>query len=514
VSSILKKIVLWIKSNVWLLAAFLVPFAIRWIPELLSWPYLLGYDTLTVVDQIQSGHVLLSGSLVFFHNQLFYSVATLANWAIGDTIITLKIFGPLLMGLVALMMFLYARYGLGWSGFKSFLVSLFVGIYFVSLRNSWDLYSQSFGLIFLFATLIILRYSKSTWRYPIALIFMFLTVMSHQLVSVILFSILGLECIRLLITKDRRTFVFSFIPLVLAGALFLFKTYSPSVGNIVIPSANVTYLSIIDPVLILLAVGLLIYCYGLIVPLAALGLLRLKDWFLKFWFVWCIVAVIALVLCPSLPLYYWNRWVYLLVYPLLFFTVAGLDQIWHLWQSHRVRLKRMVPKTIVVIYIALLLALSGFYLAASPEKQISYFSTANPYLSFIPSSMLQNSLPIKDNPSLVACFNWIKNNTDENSSLITHPAIYDLAKIYISGRPVISVHQNASMITYLGNETAIVDEIINASMEALNAGNSSVYTIWWTNNDGWYKISALPSVFEEVFRSDQMCVYLYDEMKA
>ena len=115
-------------------------------------------------------------------------------------------------------------------------MSLFVGIYFVSLRNSWDLYAQSFALVFLFATLLVLRWSKSSWRYPLAFVFMVLTVMSHQLVSVIMFFILGLEVIRFLVNKDRRAFVFSFVPLVFAGALFLFKTYSLSLGTIVIPA--------------------------------------------------------------------------------------------------------------------------------------------------------------------------------------------------------------------------------------------------------------------------------------
>jgi hypothetical protein len=99
-----------LKQNKWLLAAFLVPLAIRSIPEMLSWPYLLGLDTLTVVNYIQSGFVL-STPMHFFQNQLFYSIATATNWFVGDPIVVLKIFGPLLMGLVSVMMYLYARRG-------------------------------------------------------------------------------------------------------------------------------------------------------------------------------------------------------------------------------------------------------------------------------------------------------------------------------------------------------------------------------------------------------------------
>ena len=124
------------------------------------------------------------------------------------------------------------------------------------------------------------------------------------------------------------------------------------------------------------------------------------------------------------------------------------------------------------------------------------------------SSMLQNTLSIGDNPYLVECFNWINSNTAEDSALATHPAFYDLARIYVNGRPILYVPQNPSMIEHLRNETSLVDGIVDASRKALDAGNSSVYTVWW-NGDGWYKIPLLPSDFKEVYQSGRMSVYSY-----
>ena len=155
-----------LRRNIWLLAAFFIPLTIRSIPEIISWPYPLGYDTINMVNQIESGLFLLSGPLFFVRSQLFYTFETLAYWAIGDFCTVIKIFGPFLMASVSVMMFLYAKRGLGWSGPKAFLVSFLLAIYFVSLRNSWDLYAQSFGLIFLFATLIILKSSHIASTIP------------------------------------------------------------------------------------------------------------------------------------------------------------------------------------------------------------------------------------------------------------------------------------------------------------------------------------------------------------
>ena len=365
------KLFSFLRTHVWLLAAFFVPLAIRCIPEVLSWPYPIGLDTLRYIPALESGHALLSGPVVFVQSQLFYSVATLANWVIGNPVVVVKIFGPLLMGSVALMMYLYARRGLGWGGFKSFLAALLVAIYFVSLRNSWDLYAQSFALIFLFAALVVLKSHRSPRRYVYAFPFLILTVLSHQLVSVILFFVLGLEAIRFLVKKTPRDFVFSFVSLGLAGALFLFRTYSPKTGSVVIPTANVA--SEPSVALAVNMAGLLVYCYILILPLVAIGLVRLKSWVLRFWVLWCFGVVVLLMVFPNLPLYYWNRWVYLLVYPLLFFAVEGLDRLWKFWSSHETKIKRLMPKALAVTYIALLLALSGFYLVASPENQFSFF---------------------------------------------------------------------------------------------------------------------------------------------
>lgn len=310
-----------------------------------------------MVIPIKSGVFLLTDLSFFLRSQLFYTFETLAYWVIGDFPTVIKIFGPLLMASVAVMMFLYAKRGLGWSAPKAFLVSFLLAIYFVSLRNSWDLYAQSFGLIFLFATLTVLKTFNSPRRYIFASLFMLLTVFSHQLVSVILFFILFFEALRFLYRKSYRDFLFTLISLSLAGAFFLFRTYSMSYGSIVIPSN-----AAVEPPFTFAStlIGLLLYGYGLLFPFAVVGLFKLKDWFLRFWVVWCLSAMLLLVAFPSLPLYYWPRWYYLLVYPLLFFATEGLDRLYWLWSQQKNKIKRLLPKTVAISYVALLLALSGF----------------------------------------------------------------------------------------------------------------------------------------------------------
>lgn len=496
-----------LKRHIWLLAAFFIPLTIRSIPEIISWPYPLGLDTLRYIPAIEAGNSL-SSVLAFVKSQLFYSFGTLAYWLMGDGIVVIKVFGPLLMGLVATMMYLYARRGLSWSGPKSFLVSLLVAIYFVSLRNSWDLYAQSVGLIFLLATLIMLKsFNKTSYGFMFTSVFMLLTVLSHQLVSVILFFIVAFESMRFLVTKSYRSFIFLSLSLGLSVALFIFRTYSESTASVVIPSQGGTS----EPAFAMAStfVGLMIYGYGLLLPFVTVGLFYLKDWLLRFWIVWCMSAMVLLIMFPSLPLYYWPRWYYFLVYPLLFFAVEGLSKLYHLCAYNQQKVKRSLPKIFAILYVTILLILGGFYVTAAPQTQISFFSSDNPFLVYIPSSLVQNTLPICENPSLVNCFEWLNNNTDQNSAVVMHYALFDLSNIYLHGPLVIYIANPASIYVHTQNQTALVNDMIDASVSALNAGNSTVYTVWWVNGKGWYEIPSLPPAFIEVYRSGQMAVYAF-----
>ncbi len=331
--------------------------------------------------------------------------------------------------------------------------------------------------------------------------------MSHQLISVILFFVLGLEAISYLIRGHRRDFAFSFIMLGLAGALFLFKIYSPQLGTITVPLVNVSTTTSLG--LALHMSGLLLYCYFLLIPFAAVGIWRLKNWTLRLWVLWCVAIPVVLMFSPELPLYYWNRWVYLLVYPLLFFTVEGLDRLWRFVESRKSNFRRLAPKAVAVIYIALLLVLSGFYLATPPENQMPFFSTANPYLTYVPSSMLQNMLPIADNAYLVNCVDWINNDAANNSIIVSHYALYDLINLYNNRLPIIPV-QPPPMWVHTQNESALAQGMVAASRNALAAGNGTVYTIWWVNGEGWYGITSLPNNFREIYRTGEMAVYVFD----
>jgi len=509
-NSTLIKLREWLGKNRFVIAAFLIPLAIRSVPEILSWPYPLGLDTLQIVPIIQSRAVFSGGLVNFFHatNMLYLFTTSLYNLT-GNVVFVLKFFGPVLLAILCGVLFVYARKALKWGNWKSLLVSILTATYFVSLRDSWEFYRQTVGLIFLAGALISLAYFRSPRKYYIACAFMVLTVLSHELVSVILFFIILVEVSRLLIKKSFKESAYLLGSAVLPAGLFLFQRVSlTTTPGISVPASYVA--SGPSFALALYMGGMLVYCYFLILPLVIAGLFGFKASPMHYWALLCVSLVILLMINPNLPVYFWNRWVYLLVYPLLFFATQGIDNLWRFWSTHKNTIKRLAPKIFVVAYLILLLSLSGFYLVMPPEKQISFFSTDNPYLAFIPSSMLQNTISITDNPGLVNCFNWINSNASVNSVLVIHYALQALAGIYVKNTTMVPVSQGPSMWNNIQNENALAAGMVDAAQTAIRDGNSSAYTVWWVSGKGWYDIPSLPAQFIEIFHSGNMAVYSFN----
>lgn len=198
----------------------------------------------------------------------------------------------MLLAVLCGMFFVYARKALRWANWKSLLVSILVATYYVALRDSWDLYRQTLGLIFLIGTLISLAYLRSPNKYYVAGAFMVLTVLSHELASVILFFIVVIEIARLLIKISVKEATYLFGSAVLAGGVFLFQRVSlstTSFGDFTVPGAYVASGPSVE--LALFMVGLLVYCYALILPLALVGLTGFKPSPIHYWAILCARAI-------------------------------------------------------------------------------------------------------------------------------------------------------------------------------------------------------------------------------
>ncbi len=492
----------WLKKYRYILAAFLIPLAARSVPEIVSAPYTIGVDTLNYVQFIQDGWVFSLGTLgIAKTTSLFYLIATPLNGLFNDAFLIVKIMGPLLLSALSLMMYLYARRGLGWSNVKSLLVSILISTYFISLRLSWDFYKQMLGFIFLVAVFVALKSFSSPRKYYAASVLMVLTVWSHELAAVTLFFVVGLEAIRYLVKNKKKETAYLLSATGLSAALFFFQLYSPQKNTISFPVLN--YGSGPSLYIATEVAVVLVYCYVLILPLVLLGLTRSKDLILRYWAILCLVIPLLTILFPGVSLPYWDRWVYILIYPSIFFAVEGLSRLWKLGSSLKRTVKRVAPMVLAIGYLSMLVVLGGFYLASTPDHAFSWYSQYNPYLIQIPSSMLQNTVASEDTPALVACLKWLNQTVDLNSTVVTNYATNGWAEIYLRG-------SNIATTINADPGAAYTESIVNSAKKSFAEGQIRVYTVWWTPSEGWSQIPSLPSDFTVVHAEGEMAVYMYN----
>ncbi|MEZ0345264.1 MAG: hypothetical protein ABWK01_01765, partial [Infirmifilum sp.] len=245
--------------------------------------------------------------------------------------------------------------------------------------------------------------------------------------------------------------------------------------------------------------GFLAYLYAPLTPLALPGLEALKDTTLLAWSLTCL----ALTLSPLTgATVLWFRWAILLAYPLAFASAAGY---------HRLRGKGLklgplkLGKRFAAAALLANLALSATYLALPPKHQYNkYFGDWNPYKHYIPTSMLQNSLPLSDTPEAIQALRWVDQN-HPNSTLVLHEAFHNWARLTTHNSKLIRVNE-AELSSPLRQNAS---QRIAALAANASSRGEPVYTVWWTPGNGWYNMPSPPPGFHELTTFGKIPVFEY-----
>ncbi len=139
------------------LFSFAFGFMVRLIPEILSYPWLIGFDTPYYAVRVRNG-VLWSDVTSFFSMWLLDGLLMgVQRVSQIDTFLLLKLVGPLLLALNAAGIYYFCRRALGWNSSTS-LISVFVFTFQIAaLRLSWDLFRNLLGLSILLFSLPLLK---------------------------------------------------------------------------------------------------------------------------------------------------------------------------------------------------------------------------------------------------------------------------------------------------------------------------------------------------------------------
>ena len=472
-----------------LLLSFFVPLLMRSLPEVLMGGYIVGFDTISYYVPVVWKWVNYGvGFWEFFGcAPLFYLLLSgLALIGVPLTV-SLKVLPVLLHGFLGVAVFLFAVKGLDWSFKEGLVVSLFSTLYFVGLRISWDMLRSELGLIFLFVFFIALRrcLCNFTWKRVGFLLFsMVLVVLAHQLVSVIMFMVVLAVALEEVLRRGYSFVWRLFLAALPAMVFFGLTVYAdyvvlPGFSDGVVAAGRVGWLSLLGCSSVTAeavnTVGFLFLCYLPVFPFVFLGFRRLRSLELKVWFVWCFLGMLLPFLFSSAPLGY--RWVLLLLFPLAFFAVEGYKRLGGFG---------LLRKALV----GFMVFLSFCFVFLPAEFAFPYFSV---YSCYVPSSMLQNSVPLSDCGDVVRVFGWVDVNVGDGGVLLVHDVFH--------GWALLCLNDGVGVLRY-GYASPV-----DAALVFSEQGYGRLFLVWWVSGEGWHGVVSLPSSFRMVFRSGRIAVY-------
>jgi len=489
--------------------AFTLPFIVRLIPEVIAWPYPLGFDPLGYYIPAMrwwinpfSGQSLPVDAFGLLRTAgLFYVLAAVFNrYLIPDPFIAVKLLGPILTGSVSLSAYSYGRLALGWGSRKAVFASLIATLYFVGLRISWELYRNMLGVIFLFAAVTALEVISGVRRYLLVGAFTLLTFMSHQVTAVILLGVLLLRslwfCARGRWEEGKVNLYFSAI----AGGLFLYQLSVPQIGRYVAITGFQSSLETTTYVL-----GFPLYCFIFLLPLAIPAVRLDRGISINCWTLVCSLLLVPVLVGGTTSIPLWFRWSLMLVYPLSFYFADGFEGAMRFkrWRSPQ----RLAVKVSAICLLALIAFTSGQYLLSYPEHPFPYFSQYNPYLRYIESSMLQNSISIQEVPSLLSAIDAVFPLLVDGTVLVVHEAVYVWAVNRLEPRiRIIPVKEPGYVSVNPESAGKAIEQIAYLNFDS----GYRVYTIWWTTRSGWYTMPQLPETFKLLKSTGTFGVYLFN----
>ena len=508
--------------------SFILGFTIRLVPEILSYPHPIGFDTVYYAARIKSG-VIWSSPTSLFSMWLYEGVLISVDKIVHmDPFLLLKLLAPLLFGLNVCGIYFFSRKALNWRIKTALIASFFFAFQLASLRLSWDLHRNLLGsAILLFALPLTTGIGKDR-NYLILLGLSVLLVFSHALVFVMFLSVVLAMFFRDWIRRNRLRslkLLAAVLPslVVLIMGFFVFRPvgYFPEnvveSGDIVHQSPAgfsflVNYVSVSDSVqnypsylnLVMHVFSLFGILYLWWLPLVLVGFFRNEA--LDACTLLLLFGSFDALITPFFALDFWNRWMFMLVYPFTFYATRGVEKLLLSGGqsvvsdfSYLNRIKITKRRAVAIFSVAVVFG-SAFLTVPPFFDRFGVFSIPTTS-SYLPPTALYNSIPLRDVGHTIEVFEWLNENMNNNSSVLVHHAFLWWSDLYLDKKHA-AIH--------------FVRDVEKALAVSSMQGYDRIYLIWWNEpllewqnqSIGWYGLS-VPNNFASVFSSDRISIYEY-----
>ena len=421
------------------LIVFSVALVLRLIPEILAYPYPIGYDVinyyLPILKNFDDYSATISNQFPLYIS-LLHTISSTMN---VDPRIVITSAVVLLYGLFSLVILSIANKLLHLDNLQSVFLSIFVIFQFSVLRTSWDLHKDLFAITLAFLCLYYIEKSQN-YRKMLAVIIPLgiLIVLADRMIG-FLFSISLI--ISSIMRRDRILGSIAIFIIIVFG-FFLITNFDPISTNLQLAGNKYKINEFYNPVNLIV---LFLVMNAILLPAGVVGLLKSKSTMniFKIPFFISLVASFSWVVFPNTSVFLPDRWITIFSIFLSLFSGYGFVL---LIEKGYFAISNKKLNNYLVILIPFIFLGSAF--AMSPNNSyLNIYGIFHPYISqYGPLTMQSNSISLPESRSLLSAIEWINNHTQEGSVIMGSKHLRGWMEIELKGRTFLFADNNTRLL--------------------------------------------------------------------
>jgi hypothetical protein len=422
------------------LIVFSIAIVLRLVPEILAFPYPVGYDVinyyLPVIKNFEqywstiSNQFPLYVSLLYAISQVFHANPRLV---ISSSIV-------LVFGLFSLVIFSIGRNLLRLDNLQSIFLSVFVIFQLGVLRTSWDLHKDMFALALTFFSLLFISKTPKLSKNLIVVTagLNIVTVLADRMIGLLLsVTLIGSSIVK----RDKGLAMVAVIVVVIYG-LSIQGNHDNIGYNLKMASSSNSSNEIYNPANLIV---LFLVMNAILLPSGIIGFIKSKLIIFKIPLLISMIGSFTWIIIPNTSAFLPDRWI--VIFSIFLSLFSGYGFITLIENKHLTISNRKLNNYLIIILPFIFL---GSAFAASPNN--SYFNIYGAFHQFIgpygPITMQYNSISLPESRSLLSVINWINNdtNTPEGSVILGSKHLRGWMELELIERSFLFADNNSKLL--------------------------------------------------------------------
>jgi hypothetical protein len=389
------------------LIVFSIAIFLRLVPEILAFPYPIGYDVinyyLPVIKNFEEYWPTISNQFPFYVS-LLYAISEVFHVE-PRSVISASII--LVFGFFSLTIFSIGRNHLRLDNLQSIFLSIFVIFQMAVLRTSWDLHKDMFALTLTFFSLLFISKIPNISKKLIAVTatLSIMSVLADRMIGLLLsISLIGSSFVK----RDRDLAIVGGVVIVIFG-LSLQANHENIGYNLKMEGSNNSINEIYNPMNLIV---LFLVMNAILLPSGIVGFIRSKLIIFKIPLLISAIGSFTWIIFPNTSAFLPDRWIVIFSIFLSLFSGYGFITLIENRRIGRIALSSRKLNNYLIILIPFIFLGSAF--AASPNN--SYLNIYGAFHQFVgpygPLTMQYNSISLPESRSLLSAIDWINNDTN------------------------------------------------------------------------------------------------------